>query len=167
MSPGYPTALGGFYRIAGVSVNRALLAQAVVGALVPLLVMGWAGRAFGAGAGRAAGVLTALYPPLIVYDEALLTALPINLFNMAALALLMPWPARQPASPGYATTLAAGLCLGASALCRPNVLLWAAALGGWWIVARPVGRESQAEARATSFPVARPLLASVGGGPNF
>lgn len=131
MSPGYPTALGALYRIAGIDVLLALRLHAVLGALVPVLVMLWSARAFGVTAGRIAGMLVALYPPLIVYDVALLTAMPINLLNMAALVLIQ---AAGPVGVALVPALAAGACVGASALCRPNVLLWGATLAGWMLV---------------------------------
>ncbi|MGQ0720607.1 MAG: tetratricopeptide repeat protein [Candidatus Eiseniibacteriota bacterium] len=133
-APLYPFLLGGAYRLAGGPDFTAVRgAQLLLGAATPLLVWAIARRLLPGRPGLAglAAVVTALDGMLIYFEaELLLEAL---LAPLSALLVLLILRAMETGAP--TRWLAAGLGLGAFAVTRPNVLLFAPVLAvvalGW------------------------------------
>jgi 4-amino-4-deoxy-L-arabinose transferase-like glycosyltransferase len=124
-APLYPYFLAVVHAMAGERGGEggALLAvrllQAVCGAVTVVLLALLAKRLFGDTAGRAAGVLAALYGPAIFYVPLLLKSTLTLLALSGAVLLLIPESER----PGLRRTLASGLLLGVSALLQENLIL--------------------------------------------
>ncbi len=114
--PGYPYFLGALLSLLGGSVQAARMAQAALGAGLCVLTAALATRVFDRRAGLAAGILLALYGPL-VYVEVSLLAEGLFLFLLTlALYLLV--------RPGYSIprAAAAGALLGLAAVVRATAL---------------------------------------------
>lgn len=116
-TPGYPLFLAAVEACGG-GLRAMLLAQCVLGSLLPGLVVGIA-TALGLSRRGAilAGVLWALHPGLVFYDVMLLSEDTFNFCAVVALAL-----AARAASPGG--SLLAGAMLGGASLVRPLGLLY-------------------------------------------
>ena len=135
--PGYPYFLGTLLSLLGGSVQAARMAQAALGAGLCVLTAALATRVFDRRAGLAAGILLALYGPL-VYVEVSLLAEGLFLFLLTlALYLLV--------RPGYTVprAAAAGALLGLAAVVRATalplmpafaalILLWPPSRSGGW-----------------------------------
>lgn len=72
-TPGYPVFVGVIYRLFGVNTLPVAIAQAFVFALIALIVYAIGRRVAGDRAGMAAGLMTALFPPLPYYGALVLT----------------------------------------------------------------------------------------------
>ena len=122
-TPGYPLFLYGVYQLLGEPLPaRAQVVQAILGALLPLLVFGLMAALFDQRpAAYASAWLTALYPPLAYASVDLL---PEGLATLGVLASLLCIVCGRNA--GRASLiLAGGVLLGFTAYLRPNVsLLW-------------------------------------------
>jgi tetratricopeptide (TPR) repeat protein len=122
-APLYPYVLAAVYAPTGGSRTAVRLLQMMAGAATAVLLAVAAARLFGAAAGRAAGVLAALYGPFVFYGPLLLKTT-LTLFCEAVfLLLLIPRPGT--ARPGPARLLLAGAALGAAVLSQENLLLLA------------------------------------------
>ena len=125
--PGYPAFVAAVHRTLGSNYADVLMAQALLTALLPAVMLVLVTRAAGSRAGIAAGALTALSPPLgyhasIVTPDAL-TAL------LAVLAVLFVGGARcARGRAGAAWLAAAGATVGLATWLRPNFLLLAPVL---------------------------------------
>lgn len=148
---GYSAFLGLVYWVFGAKLSVANAANVVVGALVPVATWRLAVTCLSRGRARAAGVLTALHPGLVLYSaltmsEPLASVLTLAAFTFAAregrgsLA-----PKGRPRAPLRGLAIA-GLLLGLSTLVRPTALLCAPFL---LLAAWPKGTGSLA-ARARS-----------------
>ena len=136
--PGYPYALGGLYRAAGVTdaPNRerwraARRAQAVLGAMTVGLLGLLAGSLFGRRVAWVAMALAAVYPPLLLVEGALVSeALFVPLVLAAALAALR---GSRATDGGLRWAVLAGVLGGLATLTRTNapVLLLPLALAVW------------------------------------
>jgi Tfp pilus assembly protein PilF len=133
IGPAYAFFLAFVYRLFGVHLYAVLFVQLVLGALTAALVYAVARRLYGAAAAWLAGVIWVLYLPAAFYDTQVLPASLTLVLVAASLWLLTvaldggrrwPWAA------------AAGLAFGAAVLARPNLLLFAAALGLWALARR-------------------------------
>ena len=122
--PLYPVLLGGLFALAGDDLYLPRLIQAVIGALVCVLICLLGYRVFGAGVGLGAGFAAALYGPLIYFGGELLPTLLACCLNLLVLLLVV-------GAGGWARWLAAGALLGLSALAVANVLLFAPVLLGY------------------------------------
>ncbi|MDE2703959.1 MAG: tetratricopeptide repeat protein, partial [Gemmatimonadota bacterium] len=122
--PLYPVLLGGLFALAGDDLYLPRLIQAVIGALVCVLICLLGYRVFDAGIGLGAGVAAALYGPLIYFGGELLPTLLACCLNLLVLLLVI-------GEGGWARWLAAGVLLGLSALAVANVLLFAPVLLGY------------------------------------
>ena len=122
--PLYPVLLGVLFALAGDDLYLPRLIQAVIGALVCVLICLLGYRVFGAGIGLGAGFAAALYGPLIYFGGELLPTLLACCFNLLVLLLVI-------GEGGWARWLAAGVLLGLSALAVANVLLFAPVLLGY------------------------------------
>ena len=122
--PLYPVLLGGLFALAGDDLYLPRLIQAVIGALVCVLICLLGYRVFGAGIGLGAGIAAALYGPLIYFGGELLPTLLACCLNLLVLLLVI-------GEGGWVRWLAAGVLLGLSALAVANVLLFAPVLLGY------------------------------------
>ena len=122
--PLYPVLLGVLFALAGDDLYLPRLIQAVIGALVCVLICLLGYRVFGAGIGLGAGIAAALYGPLIYFGGELLPTLLACCLNLLVLLLVV-------GEGGWVRWLAAGVLLGLSALAVANVLLFAPALLGY------------------------------------
>ena len=122
--PLYPVLLGGLFALAGDDLYLPRLIQAVIGALVCVLICLLGYRVFGAGIGLGAGFAAALYGPLIYFGGELLPTLLACGLNLLVLLLAI-------GEGGWVRWLAAGVLLGLSALAVANVLLFAPVLLGY------------------------------------
>lgn len=129
--PGYPYWLAAVYGVFGPKVLAAKIAQAVMGMLSLLLVILLARRFLDQKTALLAGLAMALYWAFPYFEGELLDATPSVLLTLLALYLLALLQDRD----SLPVALAAGAALGASALIRPNVLVFAIAATGWlvWI----------------------------------
>jgi len=141
LSPLYPAFLAGLFKSSGstspvvVMVVQCLLSLGTL-TLIALLTR----RLFGNGAAVTTAVLGALCAPWLCYDGVLLSASLILFLNALLLYLLYarggasaggsePEPAR-----GYGVWIALGALCGLSALARPSILIFGAALLVWLIL---------------------------------
>ena len=115
---GYSAFLAVFYRLFGDGRAVAAVANALVGAALAVVTWALAGRALSTLRARAAGVLVALHPGLILY-AALVMSEPL-----AALLTLLAFWAAVALRPGRGL-VAGALLLGVAALVRPQALLCA------------------------------------------
>jgi tetratricopeptide (TPR) repeat protein len=111
--PGYPYVLGALLAIFGGSLVAAVVVQSVVGAMTCWLVARTTRALFGARAGLAAGLILAVYAPLIWIDASIV-AEGLLIFTMA-LALWSAATERHPAL--------TGAILGVATLIRPTALI--------------------------------------------
>ena len=118
--PLYPVLLGVLFALAGDDLYLPRLIQAVIGALVCVLICLLGYRVFGAGVGLGAGFAAALYGPLIYFGGELLPTLLACCLNLLVLWVLMA-----------GRYLLAGVLLGLSALAVANILLFVPVLLGW------------------------------------
>lgn len=169
MSPGYPYLLSGVYAFVGrhlglVRALQHLLGAAACGWLAVLGARWWDARV-----GLLSGLMAATYGVSLYYESTLLTATIISGLNLAALWLLTARPTRDVTDVAVRSTggwpLAAGLCLGYSALCRPNLLLFIA-FALIWLARRRDWREGARVAAGVAILVGGMSLrnALVGGG---
>ena len=122
--PLYPVLLGVLFALAGDDLYLPRFIQAVLGALVCVLISLLGHRVFGAGVGLGAGFAAALYGPLLYFGGELLPTLLACGLNLLVLLLLV-------GAEGWKRALAAGVLLGLSALAVANVLLCAPVLLGY------------------------------------
>jgi Flp pilus assembly protein TadD/4-amino-4-deoxy-L-arabinose transferase-like glycosyltransferase len=130
--PGYPYFLGGLLALFGGSVGAARIAQAALGAGLCVLTAALGARLFAdRRAGLAAGLLLALYGPL-VYVEVSLLAEGLFVF-LLTLAL---WLLTRPRYAAWAAAVA-GLALGLAAVVRGTALPLGPVLAAVLLVRRP------------------------------
>ena len=122
--PLYPVLLGVLFAVAGDDLYLPRLIQAVIGALVCVLICLLGYRVFGAAVGLGAGFAAALYGPFIYFGGELLPTLLACCLNLLVLLLAV-------GTGGWTRWLAAGILLGLSALAVANVLLFAPVLLGY------------------------------------
>jgi 4-amino-4-deoxy-L-arabinose transferase-like glycosyltransferase len=125
-APLYPYFLALVYRLGGVNLLLPRLVQAGLGGLTALLTWLLARRLFGARAGLAAGLAAAGYPLLIYFDGELL--IPALLVPLVLGGLLLLDQCRERDRWWWALP---GAAFGLAALCRPNVLAFAALVPAW------------------------------------
>jgi len=106
------------YRTGGHHFFAALLLQALIGALVPLLVLSLGSATFGGGVARLAAWLAALHPLLVFFSGYLLTETTFTAALLLALVASVAW--LKTPRPGRA--LGVGLLWGLAALTRPTAL---------------------------------------------
>jgi 4-amino-4-deoxy-L-arabinose transferase-like glycosyltransferase len=135
-APLYPISLGLLYKVVGVHIRAALLAQALVGTISAALVGLLGVQLFGRRVGAIALLLAAIYPSLILDGGSLLTeslSVPVELGAVCAAV-----HAQRSSNPWRWTALT-GLLAGLGILNRPNTalllipfaLLIYATGGGW------------------------------------
>jgi 4-amino-4-deoxy-L-arabinose transferase-like glycosyltransferase len=118
-APLYPYFLALLYKIGGAKIGFVILCQHVMGSLSAVLVYALARRFFAIGASLAAGLVAALYWPLIYFEGDLLFE---TLFVFLTLAFLVTFAAA--AGRRSSVWLAAsGAVLGLAAITRPPILV--------------------------------------------
>ena len=115
------------YGVVGHRYFAAVLLQCGLGALVPVLVMGYAGAMFGGGTARIAGALAAVHPLLVFFSGYLLTETLFLVMLLIALYLSAEWVK----TPRPARALGAGLAWGLATLARPTALPLPALVLAW------------------------------------
>jgi 4-amino-4-deoxy-L-arabinose transferase-like glycosyltransferase len=126
-SPGAPLFYAGVYELTGgVHPDLARSAVALLGALMVLLVYVLGRRLGGPLVGLLAAILAAIYPAFIDNNEQFLSE-PIAAFTLVATVVAFLWASDRARSPW--AWLVPGLFLGATALTRPEYLLFAIVLG--------------------------------------
>jgi tetratricopeptide (TPR) repeat protein len=125
--PLFPALLAALYAMAGPRVAAAKFFLGCLGAFTAVLAAALACRLFGRRAGWLAGVITALYGPLVFYDTQLLPAGLATLLGTGFLLLAL----RASDSPRLAGWMAAGVVAGLACLAVPNFLVVALAVAAW------------------------------------
>jgi 4-amino-4-deoxy-L-arabinose transferase-like glycosyltransferase len=151
---GYSAFLGGVYRVFGSGPHVATIANAVVGALLAVVVHRLARHATGELRAFFAGLLVALWPGLVVYAALLMTE-PLAALGLATSAWLVARDGRAHPRRG---ALAGGVALGLTALVRPQSLLVAPALG---LFTLPAGAPRRARLLAGARTAGLALLAAL------
>jgi tetratricopeptide (TPR) repeat protein len=118
-APLYPYFLALLYKISGSSIAFAVFVQHLLGAASCGLVYGLARQFFRAHVALLAGVLAALYWPLVYFEGDLLIVTLIIFLDLVAFILLV----RSTRSMRLSLAVSAGLVLGMSAIARPNILI--------------------------------------------
>ena len=114
-SPAYPYILGVIYSIFGHSYFAARFVQSLFGAASCLLLLLIARSIFGPRQGVIAGIVAALYVPLVFFDSELLMITYVIFFSLLALRLLQLHESRHRSW----LVLLSGLSLGVAALGKP------------------------------------------------
>jgi 4-amino-4-deoxy-L-arabinose transferase-like glycosyltransferase len=118
------------YRAVGHQYFAGILLQCAIGALVPLLLAGFAASIFGGRAGRIAGWLAALHPLLVFFSGRLLTETSFTALLLIALIASAAWVK----TPRGGRALGVGLTWGLASLARPAALLLPAVVAAWaWV----------------------------------
>jgi tetratricopeptide (TPR) repeat protein len=126
----YPFWLAGVFLATGTSLVAARLIQVLIGCATCFLAYRLGDRLYGRREGVAAGVITALYGPLVFFEAELL-ATGLAAFWCVALLLLFLKAARKNSIPLF---LFLGLCGAAALLTRPTFLPLLLAGGGWLLL---------------------------------
>ncbi len=119
--PGYAVFLAGLLRVTGESLPAVRLIQAVLGAVTAVLVALLANRWGGRRVALVAGLLVAVYTPLVFVEVSLLAEGPFLSLLVAAL-LVYPGAAGEGRLPGWARGCLVGLLLGLASLVRATAL---------------------------------------------
>src|SRR4051794_5374284 len=132
--PGFPYLLGAVYAVTGDSVTAGRVVEAVLGALVVVLISLVAFELFGFRAAVASGLLAAVFPPLVIDGITLLSEPLFVALELAALYAVLRWRATR----RFGWIALAGLAVGLALLTRANalavlvVLAFAAREAGPW-----------------------------------
>jgi 4-amino-4-deoxy-L-arabinose transferase-like glycosyltransferase len=118
------------YRVVGHDYFAGVLLQCAIGALVPLLVAGFAGAMFGSPTARWAGWITAVHPLLVFISGVMLTESLFCATMMLALIASVEWVK----TPRAARALGVGLAWGLASLARPTGLSMTLVVAIWaWV----------------------------------
>lgn len=140
---GYSAFLALFYRVLGANHSVAAIANALTGASLAVVTWALARYALSPWRARAAGLIVALHPGLILYAALVMTE-PLA----ALLTLVAFWVAVRDRRP-IRGLIAGALMLGVAALVRPQALLCAPFLG--CLVAKPWRQRALAAVAACVF----------------
>ncbi|UCG33344.1 MAG: glycosyltransferase family 39 protein [Phycisphaerales bacterium] len=132
--PGYPYFLALIYRVAGEGYVAPRVVNMVLGLASCLLAYWFARRWFGRTVALLSVACTSLYWAFIYFEGELHAPALLILLLWLMLAAMGLWRDR----PRLARAVVAGVLLGAAALVRPNVLVFAAVALAWgcWVAAR-------------------------------
>lgn len=128
----YPAFLSVIYSLLGVSVIVAKLVQALLGALTCLLVWHLGRKVFGNATGIIAGLIVALYGPLLFFESELLAT---GLASLGMVVLVLLFMAAR-TSESMIRFFVLGLCCALCTITRPTFLLVALAGMVWLLVVR-------------------------------
>jgi hypothetical protein len=129
--PGYPFLLGGIYKAFDGSLNAALAANAIFGALAVALTYAIGRRAFDARVAAIGALLFAVYPGSIFLANTTLTEVTFTLLLMLVLWLFVESYARN----DWRLLVPAGLIIGYAALVRGHALLLPLVAVPFWFAA--------------------------------
>lgn len=128
-APLYPHFIALLFKIFGDAIQTGQrLFQFLLGSATAVMVFYMGHRLRGVVAGIMAGVLAALYGPLLFYEGAFLRAGPITFLNTLLVLLLFTGTYH----PGRWKALAVGAVFGLSVLLKPNILIMLPVLVYWW-----------------------------------
>jgi 4-amino-4-deoxy-L-arabinose transferase-like glycosyltransferase/Tfp pilus assembly protein PilF len=126
-APLYPYIIGALYYIFGVGDWVVRIFQLILGSLSVSLVYMIGTRSFSNFTGIIAGLLCAIYGPLIFFGGQLLIPTTIIFLNLLAFYfLIFAFDSGEPAH-----YIIAGLCFGLSAIARPTILLFVVVAMAW------------------------------------
>lgn len=178
--PLYAWALAAVYRTFGFDFELVRWTQALLGAAAAALTCVLAGRLMRWPAALLAGLVVALYGPLVFFEAAFLREAPAAVLCVTVLCLLdtAVRPAEPPHPRAGALLLVSGLLLGVTVLLRSNLLLFALGATAWVWAASRSRRLTLAFAAGLALPVlpvialntarsGRPALVSSSGAYNF
>jgi 4-amino-4-deoxy-L-arabinose transferase-like glycosyltransferase len=126
----YPLFLSLVYWLSGSSILAVKVAQVVLGGFTAVLVYRLGVRLFGRGAGVAAGIIVAIYMPLVFLEGELLAAGWAAFWSVALILLFL----KVREKPGVWVCLLLGLCGALSILTRPEFLPFFVAACGWLLL---------------------------------
>jgi len=152
--PLYAYFLGALYALFGHRYFPVLVLQALLGALVPVLVYLAARPWFGQRAAAAGGVIAAVYLPSVYYGGLILKTWMTVLLVALTLWLLSSTLSRGERGPAWFWT---GVCSGLACLTRGNLILALPLLAAWTLAGKPAGEKGTS--RAGRFGPALWLLA--------
>lgn len=110
--------------------RRLVLAQCLLGALVPLLLLGLTTALWGSGVGTLAAWIAALDPMLLLAAQRLSPDVVFGAALMTALAATAAWIK----TPRRGRALGVGLLWGVAILCQPSITLLPLAVAAWaWV----------------------------------
>lgn len=136
LNPLYPYLLAPLARLGEARMlDGILLLQGLLGLATVWLVAATGRRVAGAGAGVLAGLLAALWPVLLWYEEKPMVVAVAVFLNAALLHVLVRFAGR----PRARTAFAAGILLGLGLLARPNLLVFLVLLVPFLAALAPVG----------------------------
>lgn len=136
--PGFPYLLGGVYAVTGDSVTAGRIVQAAMGALAVVLLALIALELFGFRTAVVAGVLGAIFAPLVIDGVTLLSEPLFVILELAALLAVLRWRTTH----RLGLVAVAGVAVGLALLTRANglallvVLVLAAREAGPWRTVR-------------------------------
>ncbi len=130
--PGYPLLLAGVYYAVGHDLNWVRRVQALLGAALCALVCLTARRLFDDGSAKLAGLLCALYPPLIIPTSAILSEVLFMFWLGLAIYVVI-------STKGLGWMFASGLFLGMALMTRPILVFFLPCLIGWLLLVRKPG----------------------------
>jgi len=144
--PLYPLFLSLIYLLSNSSILAAKLVQLIVGCFTAMLAYRLGARLFGAGAGLAAGIITAVYMPLVFLEGELLAA-GWAAFWSVSLVLLFLKVTDKPTAP---SCIVLGSCGALSITTRPEFLPFFAA-GCLWLAVRALREKTFFSSFAPKF----------------
>lgn len=131
-APLYPYLLSIFWKITNNSYFGIRVIQIFLGSLIPLFLFLLGRKLFSQKIAFIAGLITACYPTLIYYDNALLITFLITLFSVMLLYALYR---TEDITTIYSIVI--GIMLGLAGLARPNILLFGPFLFLWfWVIVK-------------------------------
>jgi len=136
-APAWALLMGPVYRLAGESWLGPLLVQAVLGALVPLLLYDVGRRLAAPRVGLLAGLLAAFYAPAIFYEG---LTLKLSLVPFAVALLLFAAAAAASARRWHGPAVTAGVAMALMVALRLNAIAALPVVAAWMVRAR--GRAS-------------------------
>ncbi|MCP4250240.1 MAG: glycosyltransferase family 39 protein, partial [bacterium] len=116
-APFYPYLMAAVYYLTGVSLTAMRCLQAVIGGLTCIITVLLGRRVFNRRIGLAAGVVVALYGPMVFYDQRLLASSLVVCTYLGVLLLAV----RAVQDRGHRNWLYCGVALGVAALVRPTI----------------------------------------------
>ena len=143
--PLYAYSLAAVYA-AGGTPQAMWIVQSVLGMVIAVLVAVIGGEVWDARVGLAAGLMAALYAPLLFYEATLVRSILQALFLTASMALAVHAARAEPRRGGW--WAACGACAGLGILAHATSMVFAGALGLWiaFFAARRQSRETLAYA---------------------
>jgi 4-amino-4-deoxy-L-arabinose transferase-like glycosyltransferase len=147
--PLYPFFLSAVYSIFGYDLMITRLAQAVVGASLPLTIFLTGAHLGETGAARWASLGAAFYPFLIYYGAWLIA----DLLFFALIGLMLWIGAQLQREPSYRKAISLGLIAGLAALTKPTIVMQFPFLALWFLMCVVAARRQRVALLLTTFVV--------------